>query len=275
MSTTTESSPGQSYVFPHNYSKQNLDRVINNIKSQHRPSHNIDKWSIRDYYNTFDKIKIEQLSWLEALDVLQNKKVHQQAVTTNLYDIYNNNFGPNATPTTTTITSDNINNQPQNASILNFVKGIDRLDFSTFTPDEFRHNYEFKSIPVIIKDGIDNWPCKDWTCAKFHELYHKASFRIGDDDDGAAMRVPFELYAQYLETQQDDSPLYLFEDDFGERKDSQSILDNYKPIKYFDEDLFLLTPLERRPPFRWVIVGSQRTGTKMHIVCSIFSTSFW
>ncbi len=55
---------------------------------------------------------------------------------------------------------------------------------------------------------------------------------------------------EYLLTNKDDSPLYLFESILP-----ASMIQNFKVHKYFDEDLFGLVGDSHRPPYRWFLVG--------------------
>eukprot|EP00461_Guttulinopsis_vulgaris_P001097 UN01097 len=256
--------------FPAPYPQETVDEIMNDIKLQHRDAMtSLDQWGERNYHRFFDNIKVQHMKWLEYLDTITNGKVHERATsdcTPALNAVKNNVTEP--------ITKKNINRPPQSMDILNFVKGIERRDADELTPEEFRQEYEYKSKPVIIKNCINDWPCKDWTLETLAtSKWAKAKFRLGDDDDGYALRQPLDMYMQYLNTQKDDSPLYLFEDDFGEREASKDMVEYYTPPKYFSEDLFLLMAEARRPPFRWIIVGDKLCGTKVHI--DPLGTSAW
>jgi hypothetical protein len=126
----------------------------------------------------------------------------------------------------------------------------------------------------MIKNATNNWSSKGWD---LHTLatskYAKAKFRIGDDENSRSIRIELDKYLQYLDLTNDDSPLYLFEDHFVELPSSSDLVHVYSPPKYFSTDLFLLISEERRPPFRWIIAGSARCGTKQHI--DPLGTSAW
>jgi histone arginine demethylase JMJD6 len=88
---------------------------------------------------------------------------------------------------------------------------------------------------------------------------------VGDDDnnDNVYMKMKHFLYYSHNEGLKDDSPLYIFDSGFyksRDKKSSSSLLDDYKPPKYFNEDLFKLTSA-RRPPYRWLVIGGARSGT--------------
>jgi hypothetical protein len=54
------------------------------------------------------------------------------------------------------------------------------------------------------------------------------------------VKIRLKYYLQYMHTQTDDSPLYLFDSTFGEKTDMKDIKDGYEVPEYFDADLFNL-----------------------------------
>ena len=83
--------------------------------------------------------------------------------------------------------------------------------------------------------------------------------------------------------QKDDSPLYLFESALEDREEGRKIIKRYKIPDYFQDDLFSMVTLislfhhqlgeEKRPPFRWFLIGPKRSGTTVHI--DPLATSAW
>lgn len=65
-----------------------------------------------------------------------------------------------------------------------------------------------------------------------------------------------------MRTQQDDSPLYVFDGSFDEENGTQTLLKQYSVPRYFCEDLFRLVGADRRPPYRWFLIGPKRSGTR-------------
>lgn len=152
------------------------------------------------------------------------------------------------------------------------------LDAQSLSTDDFTSNYEAKEIPCVIKSiaaGYDDaqfvgstWPAVDkWPLEKLKTCndLSERQFKCGEDDDGDSIKVKLRHFIHYLEDNQDDSPLYIFDTSFDEDKYSKSILADYKVPSYFRDDLFGLVAESRRPPYRWFLVGPERSGTCLHV----------
>ena len=98
-----------------------------------------------------------------------------------------------------------------------FHTPIDSIDFKNQEDVQtFYTKYSRKYRPCIIKNAIDEWPCvKDSSLWDPREgldkrLRHEL-VKVGEDDDGRKIRIKYKYFKDYLSTQDDDSPLYLFE----------------------------------------------------------------
>jgi histone arginine demethylase JMJD6 len=90
------------------------------------------------------------------------------------------------------------------------------------------------------------------TCPSLH--IPPFPFQVGADDDGYAVRLPFDRFMHYATSTEhgasDDSPLYIFDGSFAERSGSRGMLGDYSVPPHFREDLFRLAGEKRRPPYR-------------------------
>lgn len=80
------------------------------------------------------------------------------------------------------------------------------------------------------------------------------------------MDWPLKTYMDYMNDNQDESPLYLFDRSFVEKMGIEvgTYLDGqYWTPECFGEDFF--TVLEgQRPDHRWLIIGPERSGSTFH-----------
>jgi hypothetical protein len=66
-----------------------------------------------------------------------------------------------------------------------------------------------RPTPENAKYPAHFWTIESLKTSKFAE----GMFRLGDDDDDRPLRAKLKVFIQYLESNRDDAPLYLFEDD--------------------------------------------------------------
>lgn len=153
---------------------------------------------------------------------------------------------------------------------------IKREHCSELTVERFVEEYEKPSVPVVI-EGVpeaEGWGAvHNWTLKKLRRHYKRVQLKCGEDDDGKSIRMKFKYFAKYMKLQTDDSPLYIFDSTFDEKPETKPLLDDYKVPRYFPEDLFSLVGEDRRPPYRWFLVGPKRSGTCLHL--DPLGTSAW
>jgi len=134
--------------------------------------------------------------------------------------------------------------------------------------DEIHKLEQGKLLPQNTQQEDPNDSTRTITVGSYKEPPHpygECQFRIGETDDGISLRVRAKLYIQYLYSNRDDSPLYLFESNLYKSKLSSQIPKLFHPPTWFVSDLVRdVLPISRRPPFQWFLVGSKRSGTRIH-----------
>ncbi|CAG8483560.1 7747_t:CDS:2, partial [Scutellospora calospora] len=171
---------------------------------------------------------------------------------------------------------------------------LSRIDESQVSREEFIEKYEVPGLPVVITGCSKAWTAEiKWNKEELLRNYARHKFKIGEDDKRNPVHMTFKYYMHYLETEglKDDSPLYIFDSSFGRRgkskktsveepkrkdlnpKSRECLLKDYKVPTYFDDDLFRFTSERRRPPYRWFVLGGERSGTGIHI--DPLGTSAW
>ncbi|KAF9185465.1 hypothetical protein BGZ51_007949 [Haplosporangium sp. Z 767] len=134
------------------------------------------------------------------------------------------------------------------------VENIDRR--SGLSLEQFIQEYERPGKPVIITDGAKHWPAMTkWSSEYFLNTWPDAVLRAESVD------MTMRNYFKYAQGTKDESPLYLFDKNFGER--CEGILEDMEVPVYFREDFFGMMG-EKRPDYRWLIVGPARSGSTFH-----------
>ena len=114
--------------------------------------------------------------------------------------------------------------------------------------------------PFILTQPVKEWPVfSKWTQKALLDKYGEVEFRA------EAVDWPLNTYIEYMNSNHDESPLYLFDKDFVRKMDLSVGTGNgaYWPPECFGEDLFDLLG-EQRPDSRWLIIGPERSGSTFH-----------
>ena len=124
--------------------------------------------------------------------------------------------------------------------------------------------FEQSSEPFMIRAGSDSsWISN--SCWHHSSLLLFAKDRpvwIGNSHGKHKyLKMTMKNYLDYFWTQKDDSPLYMFDKDFGIYL--PFLLKAYKIPMFVKEDYLSL--LDKRPPFRWIVMGPMRTGASWHV----------
>ena len=122
---------------------------------------------------------------------------------------------------------------------------------------EFSHAWTDR--PFILTDPVRKWPVyREWSTEAMLGEYGDVSFRA------EAVDWPLKTYVEYMNDNQDESPLYLFDRAFVEKMDICVGRDGqYRAPTCFGEDLFSVLA-DQRPDSRWLIVGPERSGSTFH-----------
>jgi hypothetical protein len=89
-----------------------------------------------------------------------------------------------------------------------------RVHIRELTSATFEEHYE--QAPCIIEGMLEGWEARHWTPASLAERFGGARFKCGDTEAGEKVTLSLRSYCRYVETQRDDAPLYVFDEDFAD-----------------------------------------------------------
>ncbi|OMP01257.1 hypothetical protein COLO4_12026 [Corchorus olitorius] len=125
--------------------------------------------------------------------------------------------------------------------------------------------------PVLLSGLADTWPARStWTIDQLLLKYGDTAFKISQRTPGK-LSMKFKDYITYTKLQHDEDPLYIFDEKFGEK--APGLLKDYNVPQLFQEDFFDVLDKDSRPPFRWLIIGPERSGASWHVDPAL--TSAW
>eukprot|EP00916_Digyalum_oweni_P024201 GHVL01040020.1.p1 GENE.GHVL01040020.1~~GHVL01040020.1.p1 ORF type:complete len:396 (-),score=80.29 GHVL01040020.1:292-1479(-) len=139
------------------------------------------------------------------------------------------------------------------------------IDWDRWTIEDFIETFDNQSKPCLIRGGVNDWPAhQNWELSALKTKYKRASFKVGEDDSGRKIRMRLKYFDDYLNVQQDDSPLYLFESAIESSALTKSLLDDFNTPPCFPFDFMSVLGDHHRPPHRWFLIGPKRSGTTVH-----------
>ena len=80
------------------------------------------------------------------------------------------------------------------------------------TLEKFRDDLELRNHPCVIQGIQEKWKQKyDFNFKNLLQDFGEKEMKIAESDNGKKIRIKLKDYMHYLIHQQDDSPLYLFQ----------------------------------------------------------------
>ncbi|RLN65834.1 hypothetical protein BBJ28_00012399 [Nothophytophthora sp. Chile5] len=138
------------------------------------------------------------------------------------------------------------------------VENIERRSAKDMTLTDFKRDFEGPNVPVIITEAIDAWPAmQNWTDDYLSKACTGQTFYAG------GFQFTMEKYLEYACALVDDQPLFIFDKEFAVKV--PQLAQDYTVPEYFQEDFFALLGPDKRPDYRWLIIGPKKSGSGFHI----------
>lgn len=160
------------------------------------------------------------------------------------------------------------------------------VDDNPLKATRFAIDYEQRNVPAKIVGATKKWPAmptennKGWAFENLVERFGNVMWRFSDVHGEMLTLQTYNKYISTVEGQTDDSPLAIYDAEFGdEDSPTSALLDEYEVPTCFSPDLFdLAIPSgvdngdddddddgDARPPYRWILIGPERSGTGLHV----------
>ena len=155
-------------------------------------------------------------------------------------------------------------------------KEITPVDFSRFRPiprfnykdmsyGEFQAAYERALLPCLISGMTEGWEMHKYTGTTLSTgKYKNCRLKVGKDPQEYRLTAKLKHFMQYLYTERDDQPLYLFESQLEVIDVATEMQQDYTRPHFFTTDFLDHVAFSRRPPQRWLCIGAQGSGSFMH-----------
>ena len=104
---------------------------------------------------------------------------------------------------------------------------------SSSSPSPSKNSEITKSTTVHAWKALDNWSIE---ALASHDELRERMFKCGEDDDGKTIKLKLKHFLRYLENNQDDSPLYVFDSSFEDDRYAKKLLGMY--MEYICDNTF-------------------------------------
>jgi JmjC domain, hydroxylase len=135
--------------------------------------------------------------------------------------------------------------------------------------------FERDNVPVLIEGCCTKDNGWDLNVFQFDHLvqnYGSDQWRFSDTHGETTTLYTYAKYIQSLDgAVTDDSPLAIYDSQFGNKNSDEidnrsDLLRSYTIPTCFDTDLYrYIDNIDSRPPYRWILIGPERSGTGLHI----------